>query len=128
MSQGKKVVGVWMDHQHAFIIGTDDRTRGGEYAIIKKINRDGHEGDVYKNEHVELVKEKHEVKKYFKALVAEINNDHEIYIFGPGKAQEEFKNTLEDINSFDSKEIVLGSSDKISTAQMVARVKEHFEG
>ena len=126
--QGKKVVGVWMDFQHAFIISTDNRTTGADYAMLKKIERDGHEDDNYKNERVELSKDKSELKKYFKAIADEIDQDHSIFIFGPGKAQEEFKNALEDNQHFASKDIVLGTSDKISVNQMVAKVKDHFEG
>lgn len=121
--QGKKVLGVWMDFQHAYVIGTD----GADYATLKTIKREGHEEDDYKNERVELSKEKLELKKYFKAIADEIDQAHVLFIFGPGKAQEEFKNALQDVHQFNGKDIVLGTSDKISAKQMVARVKEHFD-
>ena len=125
--QGKKVVGVWMDTRHAFIIGSSDRMTGGDYGVIKKIEREGHEEDNYKNERFELSKEKLELKKYFKALSDEIDEDDAVFIFGPGKAQEEFKNVLKENLKFKTKEIELGTSDKITTNQMLAKVKEHFE-
>ena len=121
--QGKKVIGVWMDFQHAYVIGTD----GADYTVLKAIKRDGHEEDNYKNEKVELSKDKLELKKYFKAIADEIEQADVIFIFGPGKAQEEFKNALQDVQQFNAKDIVLGTSDKISSKQMVARVKEHFD-
>lgn len=124
----KKVVGVWMDHQHAFVISTSNRSKGGEYDVIHKINRSGHEEDNFKNERVELSKETLELKKYFKAIAAEIIHDDAIFIFGPGKAQEEFKNMLKDDHHFDSKDIKLGTSDKITNNQMIAKVKDHFDG
>jgi hypothetical protein len=126
--QGKKVVSVWMDNKQAFIISTPNRTIGGEYAVIKKILRGGHKDDDYKNERVELSKDSLELKKYFKAIAEEIDQDDAIYIFGPGKSQEELKNVLEDNHLFKSKDITLGSSDKLSTAKMIARVKDHFDG
>jgi stalled ribosome rescue protein Dom34 len=125
--QGKKVVGVWMDNKHAFIIRTPDRKTGGIYEMVKKVERQEHSDENYKNERFELAKDKMELKKYFKTLMDDIAQDDAIFIFGPGKAQEEFKNVLKDNNSFKSKEIKVGSSDKISISVMLARVKEHFE-
>ena len=124
--QGKKIAGVWMDKKHAFIIGTADRNAEGDYAILKKIERELHDDEKYKNERFELAKEKLELKKYFKAISDEIEQDDVIFIFGPGKAQEELKNVLKDILKFKSKVIEIGTSDKISTNQMIARVKEYF--
>jgi stalled ribosome rescue protein Dom34 len=125
--QGKKVVGVWMDNKHAFIISSADRKIGGDFDMIKKIERHEHNDDYYKNERVELAKDTQEIKKYFKAIADEIDQDQAIYIFGPGKAQEEFKNVLKENHHFDSKIIELGTSDKLSTNQMIAKVKAHFE-
>jgi hypothetical protein len=126
--QNKKIVGIWMDNKQAFIISTADRKTGGDYQMLKKIERKSHTDENYKNERFELAKDTQELKHYYKALTAEIDHDDAIYIFGPGKSQEEFKNILKDIHLFKSKEIVLGSFDKMSTKQMAARVKEHFEG
>ena len=126
-NQGKNVVGVWMDSKHAFIISTPDRKTGGKYEMLKKIEREEHSDENYKNERFELGKNTQELKKYFKAIIDEIDQDHAIFIFGPGKAQEELKNVLKDNNQFKSKEIVLGTSDKISINQMIAKVSQHFE-
>ena len=126
--QGKKVVGVWMDHQRAVVISTDSRKIGADFEKQKEIDRDGHEEEQYKNERVELSKEKLELKRYFKAIADEIDQDDAIFIFGSGKAQEEFKNFLADMHPFSSKEITLGTSDKINVKQMIAKTKAHFEG
>ena len=126
--QGKKVVGVCMDYQSAVVISTDSRKIGADFEKQKEIDRDGHEEGQYKNERVELSKDKSELKKYFKAIADEIEQDDAIFIFGPGKAQEEFKNFLEDMREFNSKEIALGTSDKINLKQMIAKTKDHFEG
>jgi hypothetical protein len=125
--QGKKITGVWMDNKHAFIISTANRNTGSEYAMLKKIDRETHEDEKYKNERFELAKEKMELKKYFKALADEVEKDEVIFIFGPGKIQEEFKNVLKDNHLFKSKTIEIGSSAKLSINQMITRVMEHFE-
>ena len=126
--QGKKVVGVCMDYQRAVVISTDSRKIGADFEKQKEIDRDGHEEEQYKNERVELSKEKLELKRYFKAIADEIDQDDAIFIFGSGKAQEEFKNFLAEMHQFSSKEIILGTSDKISVKQMIAKTKDHFEG
>ena len=124
--QEKNVVGLWLDHKHAFIIRTADRKIGGTYEMVKKIDREVHTDENYKNEQFELAKNNAEIKKYFKAITDEIVQDHVIFIFGPGKAQEEFKNVLKDILTFKNKEIAVGKSDKLSINQMIARVVAHF--
>jgi hypothetical protein len=126
--QNKKIVGVWMDYKHAFIISTENRTIGGDYLLKQKIDRSGHENDVYKNERFELAKEKAELKKFFKAISDEILLDDVLFIFGPGKSQEEFKNVLLDIHAFKTKEISIGSSAKITIKQMISMVEIFFEG
>jgi predicted nuclease with TOPRIM domain len=126
--QGKKVIGVWLNNKNAFIIGTADRKIGSEFSLLKKIDRTNHDDEHYKNERFELAKEKQELKVFYKAISEEIDSVEVIFIFGPGKAQEELKNVLKDMPKFKTKIIEMGTSDKISTHQMIARVKEHFEG
>jgi hypothetical protein len=127
-NQGKSVVGIWMDQKHAIVISTPNRKPNGTYEMIKKIERGDHSNDVYKNESAELKKDTAETKKYHKAIIAEIDQADAIYIFGPGKAQEELKNVLSDMHQFKSKHIELGTSDKMSVNQMIARVRDHFDG
>lgn len=122
-----KVVGVWMDNKHALVVGTENRSKTGDFELIKKIECDDHEGENYKNEKVSLSREALENKKYYKEIAQEIDDCHSIYIFGPGKAQEQFKNVLEDMGQFKGKNIELGSSDKLSLNQIIDRVKAHFD-
>jgi ribosomal protein S2 len=126
--QGKKLIGIWLTHKNAFIIGTPDRKIGEEYTVLKKIDREVRDDENYKNERFELAKDKRELKNFFKAISDEIEHIEVIFIFGPGKAQEELKNVLKETPKFKAKIIEMGTSDKISTHQMITRVKEHFEG
>jgi NhaP-type Na+/H+ and K+/H+ antiporter len=126
--QGKKIIGVWLNNKNAFIISTADRKIGSEYSLLKKIDRENHDDEHYKNERFELAKEKQELKVFYKSISEEINSVDVIFIFGPGKAQEELKNVLKDIIKFKTKKIEMGTSDKISINQMITKVKEHFEG
>jgi stalled ribosome rescue protein Dom34 len=124
----KKVVGIWMDHSTAYVVATPDGSPTGDFSLIKKIDADHHKSDNYKNERVELSKEKLELKKFFKELANEINDESDIFIFGPGTAQEELRNYLHDVHSLNPKNIELASADHLSVNQIVAKVKSHFEG
>lgn len=126
MSKTLKVSGVWMDKKHAFIISSSDKSPNGDFEILSEIKCDDHDDDNFKNEKVNQSKETHEQKKYFKEIASFIDDVQSIYIFGPGQAQEQFKNFLKDYQNFDEKEIKLGASDKISENQMIAKTKAFF--
>ena len=115
-----------MDSRHAFVIANEGFSADGEYDVVSKVKCDGHEDDNHKNDRVEQSKESAELKKYFKELANHIDEVNEIYIFGPGKSQEQFKNFLKDNQNFDQKHIELGTSDKITENQMIAQVRNHF--
>jgi stalled ribosome rescue protein Dom34 len=117
-----KSIAVWMDYQQACILSSN----GDEFEVNKTIDRDGHKDADYKNEHVEQSKETQELKKFFAAITSEIEDANEIFIFGPGKAQEQFKNVLKENHQFDDKKIELGSSDNINEHEMKKMAKAHF--
>jgi stalled ribosome rescue protein Dom34 len=127
MSNSKKVVGVWMDYKHAVIIAAENYASTGDFYVVEKVTCDNHDDDVFKNEKVNQSKETQELKKYFKEIATHIDDVSSIFIFGPGKSQEQFKNFLEDYQNFKHKDLELGTSDKINENQMIAKVKQHFE-
>jgi stalled ribosome rescue protein Dom34 len=122
----KKVSGIWMDSKRAIIIASENRSNIGEFNVVATIDCDNHEDADYKNDRVEQSRESLENKKYFKAIATYVDEDDSIFIFGPGKAQEQFKNFLAEDQNFNPKDIELGTSDKISEAEMKAKVKVHF--
>lgn len=122
----KKVVGIWIDNTHAYLFATPNRTQNGSFAQIDKIESDDHKDDMYKNDKVELAKERQEQRKMFKEITNQINHDDVIYIFGPGKAQEQLKNHLEENAQFNNKQIELGTSGSINTKQMIDHLEKHF--
>ena len=124
----KKVVGIWMDHSHAYVVATSDGSPTGDFSLIKKIEAEHHKSDNYKNERVELSKEKLELKKFFKEIANEINDESDIFIFGPGTAQEELRNYLTEAHHLNPRKIDLGTADHLTINQIIARVKSHFEG
>jgi stalled ribosome rescue protein Dom34 len=122
----KKVVGIWIDKSHAYVFAAPDRSAKGDFALVSKLDIDDHKDDVHKNERTDLSKEKQELRKTYKEIEKLINNDDVIYIFGPGQAQEQLRNHLEDEHHYKQKEIVLGTSGQLTQSQMIDHLEKHF--
>jgi stalled ribosome rescue protein Dom34 len=117
----KQYAGVWMDHHNALFITRDN----GDFALLEeKVVAGEYHGD--KGEHASMNAEKTDNRKYFKTIASHLLNFDEIFIFGPGKSQEEFLNFLHDDQHFKNKKITLGSAEKMTNPQTVAKVKDFF--
>lgn len=116
----KQFAGLWMDHHNSILI-TDEN---GEYAVRDKIKADQYHGG--KGEHAANRAEQADNRKYFKTIASQIEKYDEIFIFGPGKSQEEFLNFLHEDSHFKNKKITLGSADQITDHQMIAKVRDFF--
>ena len=121
----KKVIGVWIDHLHAYIIGTPDLKNEGEYDVLKKIESHFNPSKG-KSEGVMNHKHSNELKKLYKEVGEQVSQADAVFIIGPGKAQEELKNFLQEDRHFQAKEIELGTADHLSMNQMVAKIRTHF--
>ncbi len=123
--QNKKVAGVWIDHGHAYVIRTIDYKADGTYEVHEKIKSE-HHAERGGSEHTFHHKESQELKKFFQHITPHLQNTEAIYIFGPGKAQEQFKNFLLEDKHFQHKEIMLGSAQHQTHNQLIAQVRDHF--
>jgi stalled ribosome rescue protein Dom34 len=118
----KQYAGVWMDHHQAMFITEAE----GAFTIQQdKIVAGEYHGD--KGEHAANNAEKTDNRKYFKTIGNHLLKYDEIFIFGPGKSQEELLNFLHEDNHFKSKKITLGSAEKMTDPQTVAKVREFFK-
>lgn len=121
----KKVAGVWLDKDHAYIIRTADYSADGQFEVHEKI-KPIHHGERSGSEHTHHQKEAQALKKLFEEIEKPIAMADAIYIFGPGKAQEQLKNYLSEKKPFQSKEIVLGTAQHQTHNQLIAQVRDHF--
>ncbi len=123
MSQDQKqYAGIWMDHHNAIFITLEN----GEFAIQEeKIVAGEYHGD--KGEHASNNAEKTDNRKYYKTIASHLLKYDEIFIFGPGKSQEELLNFLHDDQHFKHKKITLGSAEKMTNPQTVAKVRDFFK-
>jgi hypothetical protein len=121
----KKVVGIWLDHIDAILIYTEDKSNRGEYAIREKIHNQHlsfHGGD----EHTQNEKTMNERHKYHEELCHHITSFDAILLFGHGNAQEQLRNFLNEHKSFQDKEIIVKSGDRLTENEKIAFVRDTF--
>jgi stalled ribosome rescue protein Dom34 len=123
--QNKKVAGVWIDHEHAYIVRTNDYKPNGTFEIHEKIKSE-HHSERGGSEHTFHHKESQELKKFFQNTASHLQETDALYLFGPGKAQEQFKNYLMEDKHFHHKEITLGGAQHQTPNQLIAQVRNHF--
>jgi len=121
-SNPRQYAGVWMDKENAIII---TQTEDADYGISEKLKAEGHQASG--SEHSMNNAQHGDNLKYFKSLAAMLHNYDEILVFGPGKAQEQFKNHLDSDAIFKNKKISLDSGEHLTDPQMTAKVREFFK-
>jgi stalled ribosome rescue protein Dom34 len=123
--QGKNVVGVWIDHKQAYIIGTNDRKNLGDYQVINHIKSKQH-ADHSSSEVAHHNKVAQEIGQMYEAVMDHLVSEDAIFISGPGRAQEELRNKMVEDGRFQKKEIVIGTSDHPTDNQRIAEIRAHF--
>ncbi|MBK9151198.1 MAG: hypothetical protein IPM26_09415 [Saprospiraceae bacterium] len=123
--QNKKVLGIWMDKDHAELFHTPDYSIDGEFQLVEKV-KSTHHGQHGSSEHVAHHKKNLESQKFFKALSQKIADVDAVYIIGPGQSQEQFRNFLREDKHFSKTEIELGTADHLSPNQVIAKIRNHF--
>ena len=123
--QDKKVLGIWMDKDHAKLFHTRDYSFDGEFELSEKIESH-HHGKHGSSEHVAHHKKNLESQKYFKEVSQKLAGVDAVYIIGPGQTQEQFRNFLKEDKQFNKTEIELGTTDHLSPNQVVAKIRDHF--
>ena len=85
--QKQKHFGVWMDNQHATIVGKEAVTEGDLVILAHVTGELAETNTSEKNEHHA---ERMLQAKYFKEIMTHLQNATHIHVTGPGKAQEQF--------------------------------------
>ena len=113
-----------MDHRTATFI--TDESGDDQFSMGASVEAD--EDRSTHGEHHYNNAKRGDTMQFYKAVAKQLLNYDEIYIFGPGKTQEEFINWLrEENNQFKNKRIEIGSADYVTDNQKVAKVREHFK-
>lgn len=123
--QQKQYAGVWLDNSSAVIISKTSGNDNSEYAIQDKIK--AQENQSGGSEHTMNNAKQTGNIKYYKSVSALLLPYDEILIFGPGKAQEQFKNYLHEDTQFKNKKITVDSGEHLTDPQMLAKVRDFFK-
>jgi hypothetical protein len=121
----KQYAGVWLDNNNAMIIANPADEAGDDYTIHNKVKAEKHQGGG--SEHSMNNGKQGEVVKYFKSVSNLLLKYDEIFLFGPGKSQEQLQNHLKEDPQFNNKHITIDSADQLTDPQMIARVREFFK-
>ncbi|MBK8669632.1 MAG: hypothetical protein IPN89_09250 [Saprospiraceae bacterium] len=118
-----KVAGLWIDHDDAYLVTTPDKMNIGDYSVKDKL-KSGHKGSGHG---ISESKKQEDLHKFFRSVGTHLGGYDVIFVFGPGKAQEEFKNFMTKEGLVKAK-MELGASDAhITSNQMISKVRDHFK-
>ena len=120
----KKEIGLWIDHRKAIIV-----TIQGQEEEIKKIksNMEKHvrfKGEGGEGEDVRDRQFQNHLNNFYDEVVAYIRDADSIQIFGPGEAKGELEKRFE--HEGVKTHIIVETADKMTDAQIAAKVREHF--
>ncbi|MBU1084076.1 MAG: hypothetical protein ABIG55_03035 [Candidatus Omnitrophota bacterium] len=131
-----KYIGIWIDHEKAFVITLLDDNKSS----LKKIesNVEPHfrlsggyrsvssSGTSAVSERKPEERHKHQLHNYFQELIQNVKMAKEIFIFGPGEAKTEFAKEMKKVKDLEGKIRAVEPSDKLTDKQIIAKVKKYF--
>ncbi len=134
----KKQIGIWLNTEKAVLVSLLNGKQEEIQTIESKVeSRPRYPGETKPNSGAGTIlsgldrkvtnRKKQQMHDYFENIMHAITDDAgEIYIFGPSSAKIHFEKELKRHPYFASKHMELDKADKMTTAQMIARVKKHF--
>jgi len=125
MKKENKKIGIWMDYSSANIIENYEEPSQIN-TIESNFTLEVKEKALCASEYTMHNKENNFKTKYFKSLGEVIQTYDEVLLFGPCDAKKELFNILKLNHHFDDIKIELKQSDKMTTNQLLAYVRNHF--
>lgn len=120
-------VGIWIDHKTAMIVSV---SRGHVATKTLASNIDAHprysgqEGGGGEKKYE--LRHREQLDHYYDTVIRQLARPEGILIFGPGEAKLELRERLGRSKVFSECVVNLETADKLTDAQIVATVKEHF--
>jgi stalled ribosome rescue protein Dom34 len=119
----KKQFGVWMDTQHATMVGRKGLDTG-EFIVLGYKEKEG--TDTHSNEKTANNHEITLTQKFFKEIATLMPNIDEIHITGTGQAQEQFMHFLADTAQYKNVVSTESTTNKMSDEKLVEYITEYF--
>jgi stalled ribosome rescue protein Dom34 len=113
----QKPFGIWMDTQHATIVGKENTTSGNLVIIAHTDGQVVTHNSSEKNEHND---KKTLNLKFFKEIAAHLQNATHLHVTGTGQAQEQFIHYLEDTAQFKNVKTEESTSNKMSDESLLS--------
>ena len=122
-NKNKKQFGIWMDSQHATVVGRED-AEANNFTVLGHIKNEGagNNSDEKKANNSEKTLQ----HKFFKEITALMQNAEEVYVTGTGQEQEQFISYLSETPQFKNTSAKESTSNKMDDAKLVAYVTEHY--
>jgi stalled ribosome rescue protein Dom34 len=121
--KNKKQFGVWMDTQHAVVVGRENN-ENGLFVILGHEKTDGHESN--SNENTANNADKNSRLKLFRNVAAHMQNVDEVHVTGTGVAQEQFIHFLSETPQYKNAVTTESTSNKMSDENLIKYVTEKF--
>jgi len=120
--------GLWIDHRRAVIAtvsGSTEQTKVIESGVEKHVRYSG--GPHREPEDTRERRFEGELVRFYDEVIASIRDAEAILLFGPGEAKGELRTRLDHAGLGD-RVVGVDTVDKMTDAQVAARVREHFAG
>ncbi|NLW51154.1 MAG: hypothetical protein GXY85_09995 [Candidatus Brocadiaceae bacterium] len=134
----KPYLGIWLDHREAYLVWIDedgetdvqhaevDQPRHGRSSGRTISGRRGAYGGLPPHADPEEKRQIH-AHRLYERICRAARTAESIYVFGPGQAKKQLLKTLREHKDFTGRVRALDSAQKMSEAQMTARVREAFD-
>ena len=124
MSQkNKKQFGVWMDSQHATIVGRDG-VDTGNFVVLAHAKNGGQGSN--SNENAANNAAQTLQQKFFKEITSHMQNVDEIHVTGTGKEQEQFIKYMAETPQFKNAVAKETTATKMTDEKLVEYISEKF--
>jgi hypothetical protein len=130
-----RAVGLWIDHRKAVVVALTDGKDTTDLIVSKVEKQPGRFAGVRSREPYESQmvpaddRQEHRfhghLAAYYDAVISSIGAAQRVLIFGPGEAKTELKQRL-DRHPGAGRDVAVETSDKLTTRQVVAKVRTHF--
>jgi len=120
----KKQYGVWINSNHAIIVGRENEG-DGKFIILGKESNGGEQSNSNENAGNNS---KHDAQiKLFKDITSHMQNVDDLHITGTGVAQEQFKHYLAEAPQYKNTTTVLSTSNEMSNDSLVEFIASKFQ-
>ncbi len=120
-------VGVWIDHSRAVIVSSSSG-RVTTRTVKSDVSGHPHYGGQQDGGGEKKYEERHRahLDRYYDDVIDQMGVPDALLIVGPGEAKLELKGRLSRSKTLAALSVAVEAADKLTDAQVVAKVKEHF--